>query len=53
MERKVEVRKDNVIKSIDENLVSLYLLTGWTKVEKHINKPTTKGSSRKLVEEEE
>ena len=32
IERKVEMEKDNVIKSIDENIVSLYLNMGWKKV---------------------
>lgn len=31
---KIDVKKDNVVKSIDENLVSDYLHMGWTKVEK-------------------
>lgn len=54
MEKKIEVKKDNVIKSIDANLVSLYLLTGWSKVEKHTSKPTfNKNVTRKLIEEEE
>lgn len=44
MEIKVEMKKDNVIKSIDENLVSDYLHMGWTKVEK---------SSKKFEFEEE
>lgn len=33
IERKIEIEKDNVIKSIDENLLSTYLLVGWSKVE--------------------
>lgn len=43
MEIKVEMKKDSVIKNIDENLVSDYLHMGWTKVEK---------ASKKFEEEE-
>lgn len=34
MENKIDVQKGDVIKSVDENLVSDYLHMGWTKVEK-------------------
>lgn len=34
MEIKVELKKGNVTKKVDENLVSDYLHMGWTKVEK-------------------
>ena len=33
-ERKIDMQKDGVIKSIDENLESLYLNMGWARVEK-------------------
>lgn len=32
IERKIEVEKDGVIKSVDENLVSTYINVGWSKV---------------------
>ena len=34
MEIKIEMQKDDVIKNIDENLVSDYLHMGWNIVEK-------------------
>ena len=33
IERKIEISKDNVTKSIDENLISIYMNMGWKKVE--------------------
>lgn len=30
IERKIEVEKDGVIKSIDENLLSTYINVGWS-----------------------
>lgn len=32
IERKIKLKKDNVEKEITENLVSIYLNMGWTKV---------------------
>jgi len=32
IERKIRMKKDNVEKEITENLVSIYLNMGWTKV---------------------
>ena len=50
IERKIEIEKDNVIKSVDENLVSLYLNMGWKKYEqpkkvkvKEVTKKSIKG----------
>lgn len=34
IEKKIELQKDNVTKSVDENLVSMYLNMGWSKVDK-------------------
>ena len=33
IERFVEIEKDNVSKKVNENLVSIYLNMGWSKVE--------------------
>ena len=33
IERKIEIEKGNVTKSVDENLVSIYMNMGWKKVE--------------------
>lgn len=55
IERKIEIEKDNVIKSIDENLVSLYLNMGWSKVEnkkEETVKSETKESTKKLFKKE-
>lgn len=53
IERKIEMNKDKVTKSIDENLVSIYENMGWTKVNSKRNfevkdeKPQSKGFMRK------
>lgn len=55
VERKIELQKDNVIKSIDENLVSMYLNMGWTKVDKQkqiAKKLISKNSGRKLFKKD-
>ena len=48
IERKTEMQKDGITKSIDESLVSLYLNMGWSKdnKEKAVEKTTTKESKK-------
>ena len=41
IERKIEVEKDNVVKSIEEKLLSTYIHMGWSKVEPKVEKKTT------------
>ena len=33
IERKIEMQKDDIIKNVDENIVSLYMNMGWKQVE--------------------
>ena len=46
IEKKVEMKNGEVVKSIDENLVSIYESMGWSKVEE-IKVPLSKKSFSK------
>ena len=52
IERKIEIEKDNIRKSVDENIVSLYLNMGWKKVnyqEEIAEKVKSKSISKKSI----